>query len=519
MVTGCYLFFAGTRVVPAPGGRYVEATLLQPNALNPLLAANAPADHVWLPLLFAGLTRVEPDGRVVPDLAERWEVSADGRTYTFVLRDRLRWSDGTPLTAADVVFTYDALGERDFPGDADMLAPWRELRAEALDDRTVRVILPRPWAAFPEAAALGIVPRARLEGTRGTAWLTHPFNLDPVGAGPYRLVDLTAQEMVLAPNPYYHAQRPYLGELRFRFYGDVPTAQEALQAGTVDGLAALGQLLAPPPGAQMASYQRPDYSRVAMLWLNTTAPPFDEAAVRLAAAHAIDRERLVADVPGAAEPARGPLAPNSWAVADIAWPRYAPERARALLDGAGWRVAAGGERQRQGQPLAISIITNPDHARQRTAEAVARDLRAVGFRVDVVLRPWAELVREELSGGRFQALIGSYWTPRRDPDLLRDLWASEGTANLARWRSARADELLAQGASSGDAITRREAYRAFQALWAAELPSIPLYYPVDSWLVASALQGIDAASFNGPAERLAQVPAWYLRTSRVLRGW
>jgi peptide/nickel transport system substrate-binding protein len=513
------LFLACTTVVPAAGGRYVEAALGQPTTLNPLLAADAAADHVWLPLLFAGLTRVEPDGRVVPDLAERWERSADGRTYTFVLREHLRWSDGSPLTAADVVFTYEALRDPTFPADADRLAPWRELQVEALDDRTVRIVLPRPWAAFPEAAALGLVPRARLAGTRGTAWLTHPFNLDPIGAGPYRLLDLTAQEMVLAPNPYYHGRAPYLAELRFRFYSDLATAQAALQAGAVDGLAAVGQPLAPPPGVPVVSYAHPDYSRVTILWLDTTAPPFDERAVRLAVAHAIDRERLVGEVPGAAAPAWGPLPPNSWAATAGAWPSYAPDRARALLDGAGWRATAGGERQRQGRPLAISLVTNPDAGRQRAAEAVARDLRAVGFRVEVVLRPWDELAREELAGGRFQALLGGYWTPRRDPDLLRDLWSTEGAANLAGWHQPRADELLAQGAASDDPATRLEAYRAFQALWAAELPSVPLYYPLSSWLAPSRLQGIEPAALTGPAARLAQLPDWYLRTGRVLRGW
>lgn len=518
-VGGWQLFFAWTTVAPAQGGRYVEATLLQPNALNPLLAAGDAADHVWLPLLFAGLTRVEPDGRVVPDLAERWERSADGRTYTFVLRERLRWSDGSPLTAADVVFTYEALRDPAFPGDPDRLAPWRELRAEALDARTVRITLPRPWAALPEAAALGVVPRTRLVGTRGPAWLGHPFNLDPLGAGPYRLLDLTAQEMVLVPNPHYHGQPPYLTELRFRFYPDLAAARAALQAGTVDGLATVGQPLAPPAGASVVSLQRPDYSRVTMLWLNTTAAPFDDTAVRLAVTHAIDRERLVGEVPGAAEPARGPLPPSSWAVADIPWPSYAPDRARALLDGAGWRSTAGGERQRQGQPLAIAVLTNPDEGRQRAAEAVARDLRAVGFRVEVVVRPWAELVREELAGGRFQALLGGYWTPRRDPDLLRDLWSAEGAANLAGWRHARADELLARAAATDDPVARLEAYRAFQALWAAEAPSVPLYYPVSGWLAPSGLQGVVVAQLTDPAARLAQLPAWYLRTSRVLRGW
>ena len=145
-------YYAWTKLVPAAGGRYVEAFVGQPSTLNPLLAQLDPVDREFLPLLFAGLTRAAPDGQIVPDLAERWDVSPDGRTYTFVLRGGLRWSDGTPLDAQDVAFTYGALRAPDFPADPDFLAPWREVQAEALDARTVRCSLARPWAGFLDAA-------------------------------------------------------------------------------------------------------------------------------------------------------------------------------------------------------------------------------------------------------------------------------------------------------------------------------------------------------------------------------
>src|SRR5581483_9361681 len=134
-------YYAWTHLVPADGGAYVEAYVGQPDALNPLLGEQDPVDREFLPLLFAGLTRLDAAGQAVPDLAERWDVSPDGRTYTFTLRPGLRWSDGTPLDAADVAFTYGALAAPDFPADADFLAPWRAVRAEALDARTVRVTL------------------------------------------------------------------------------------------------------------------------------------------------------------------------------------------------------------------------------------------------------------------------------------------------------------------------------------------------------------------------------------------
>ncbi|HZU04702.1 MAG TPA: peptide ABC transporter substrate-binding protein [Chloroflexota bacterium] len=519
---GRVAYDAWTVPVPTPGGRYSEALLAQPNALNPLLAMGNPVDREFLPLLFAGLTQLAPDGSVRPDLAERWEVSADGQTYTFFLRPNLRWSDGTPLEAADVVFTYEALRDPDFPADPAFLAPWREVRAEALDARTVRCTLARPWAGFLEAATLGIVPRRHLAGTTGRAWLSQPFNYAPVGSGPYRLQERTVEELVLVPNEYYHGPPPYLAELRFRLYPSVQAAQDALLAGAVDGLALHGggEPRLPANGAGLALYRRPDYARTVVLWLNTAQPPFDEREVRVAAAQAIDRARLVTEVDGAAEPARGPLPPSSWAyTAEVALPTYAPDQARALLERAGWRAGAAGERSRNGTPLAITLLTNDDPARRRAAEAVARDLRAVGFRVQVAARPWAELAREELAPQHYQAVLLGQWTPTADPDGLRALWASDGVGNLAGWRQVRADELLAQGATATDQAARRAAYAAFQALWAEEVPSIPLYYVAFTWVVRADLQGVDLAPLWDSSQRLALLPQWYRYTARVFRGW
>jgi len=511
-----------TVLAPATGGRYAEAVVGQPSTLNPLLAQIDPIDRELMPLLFAGLTRLAPDGQVLPDLAERWDASPDARSYTFVLRPGLRWSDGAPLEAADVVFTYEALRAPDFPSDADLLAPWREVTAEAVDARTVRVTLGRPWAGFLEAATLGIVPRHVLAGASGRGWRELDFNRAPVGAGPYRLLDLTVQELVLAPNPNYYGPRPYLAEVRLRFYETPAAAQDALLAGEVDGLAlpassALDALRAVPT---LVVQQRPDYARTTLLWLNTAAAPFDDRAVRTASALAIDRARLLAEVGGGAAPALSALPPASWAyAADATLPAYAPERARAVLDGAGWRVGANGERARAGTPLAFTLLTNDDPARRRAADAVARDLRAVGFRVQVSVRDWAALARDELAQRRYQAVVLGQWQPLGDPDGLNAIWRSDGVGNLANWKNPRADELLAQADATTDLTARRAAYTAFQKLWAEETPSVPLYYPSLTWALRAELQGVDLAHLGEAAPRLAQLPAWYLRTARVFRGW
>jgi ABC-type transport system substrate-binding protein len=150
---------------------------------------------------------------------------------------------------------------------------------------------------------------------------------------------------------------------------------------------------------------------------------------------------------------------------------------------------------------------------------VARDLRAVGFRVQVSPRDWAELAREELAQRDFQAVVLGQWQPTTDPDALRDVWRSDGVGNLAGWQNPRADELLARGAATTDAAERRAAYTAFQALWADEVPSVPLYYPSLTWAVRTTYQGVDLTHLADASQRLALLPSWYLYTTRVFRGW
>jgi peptide/nickel transport system substrate-binding protein len=115
-------------------------------------------------------------------------------------------------------------------------------------------------------------------------------------------------------------------------------------------------------------------------------------------------------------------------------------------------------------------------------------------------------------------LLGQ-WTPTADPDGLRDQWRSDGAANLAGWRNPRADELLDRASATTDPAARRAAYGAFQALWAEEAPSVPLYYPFLTWAVRADLQGVDLTASGDMSARLGLLPAWYLRTQRVFRGW
>ena len=304
-------------VEPAnPSDRYVEAVTDEPPLLNPILAPYTLAGQDLLPLVFAGLVRADPSGSLRPDLAERWEVSPDGRAYTFRLRGGLAWHDGAPLDARDVAFTIRLVQAPDHQGSQELAELWRGVEVEGSDERTVRFSLPEPLASFPDHLTLGLLPRHLLEGVPAGALPHHPFNRGPIGSGPYRVAALDPERVVLERHAGYHGAPPRLGSIELRSFAERTGALQALLDGRVDGLGHLRpeEIARATASPRLAVYSVPERSKVATLSLNVQTPLFRERAVRLALARAIDRDALIrAALDGQAEPAFGPIPVQSWA--------------------------------------------------------------------------------------------------------------------------------------------------------------------------------------------------------------
>ncbi|MDA1062311.1 MAG: ABC transporter substrate-binding protein, partial [Chloroflexi bacterium] len=190
-----WLTYGGDGSSSAPD-RYIEGVVGAPGRVNPLLAGSNQVDDDLAALVFNGLTRSTGDGSAVPDLAERWEVTPDGRTYTFVLRRNVFWHDGERLDTADVAFTVALLQAPGFAGSPALAAAWSAVEGIVADARTVLFRLPEPSAGFLTTATLGVLPEHALmragivEDSTGPALLDSAFNRAPVGTGPYRLVML-----------------------------------------------------------------------------------------------------------------------------------------------------------------------------------------------------------------------------------------------------------------------------------------------------------------------------------------
>jgi len=514
-----------TVTVPDQGGTYVEGVAGSAQYINPLLSQYNQIDALLVSLLFNGLTQLDEQGNVVPDLAESWTIGADGLTYDFRLRSGLFWHDGAPVTAADVLYTVRALQADDFPGVPWLHALWKAVKVEAPDGPegvTVRFTLEQRLPSFLDYTTIGLLPAHLWERVPVAEMMNSQLNTRPVGTGMWQMARLSATRADLIANPRFAGKAPYLAGLSFRFYPDHQSLMPAYDRKEIDGISVIW------PEEIAAATQRQDLqlfsaplSGYTVIYLNQNNPNvafFQDTAVRQALLYALDRQALIDTVLyGQGIVAHSPLLPATWAY-DPDVPKYAadPARAAALLDEAGWVLAEGETvRKKDGRPLAFILVGDD----RRLLEALAEAWAKIG--VDAKPQPvtLAGLTADFLTPRSFDAAV-VHWELAGDPDPY-PLWhstQSKDGQNYSGWNNQAADEAIEQARSTVDPAARRKHYVEFQRIFAREVPALLLYYPVYSFGVRDKIHGVQVGPLNEPADRFRNVADWYIVTRRITVG-
>ncbi len=515
---------------PGHGGTYVEGVAGFPRYLNPLLSDYNDVDRDICALMFNGLTRLNEYGEIEPDLAQSWEVSPDGLSYTFRLRPNIRWHDGAPLTADDVVFTIGLLQDPGFPGPPALGADlWRIVRVEKVDRYTVRLTLPGPYvyAPFLDYTTFGILPAHVLDGMRAADLPSADFNLKPIGSGPFRLAEVEVKDetivsLVLEQDPGHAGERPYLDRIQFRFYPSHQAILDAYEAGEVEGIGRI--MVADLPRARtfpaLSLYSAPLAEHgVVILNLNRADLPFfQEREVRQALLLALDRQRIVDQVLGGqALVAHSPLIPGTWAYKeDVAHYEYDPEKAGELLDGAGWVMGRGdGVRHKGDRPLAFRLLAASEPERTGLAYMLAEQWAAVGISATVVTASPAE-VYETLVNRNFDAILVHLLLPG-DPDPY-PLWhetQTESGQNYAGLKHRRISEIIEQARTTLNREKRLELYDEFQTVFAEEVPALILYVPIYTYGVDERIHNVQIGPLMYPSDRFRTVSDWWIVPHRV----
>lgn len=516
----------------APGGVYTEALIGSMGRLNPMLDWNNPADRDIDRLLFSGLMKFDSHGLPQPDLADSWGESSDGTIYNFSLRTNATWHDGEPVTSDDVIFTIELIKSSGslFPQDIKEL--WSQVLVKKLDDKTLQIKLPEPFAPFLDYTTFGILPKHLLETVPADQLASTEFNLQPVGTGPYKFGRLTTSGgqitgVVLTVNENYFLPRPYIEQIVFRFYPNSASAVDAYQQGEVLGVSqvtndVLQQALMEPTLSVYTS-RLPQLGLVFLNNNNPSVPFLQNENVRRALLFATNRNLITSKIlQGQAIVADGPILPGSWAYyGEIEHLEYDPDLAASLLKEEGYVIPAGGGdvRAKDGQFLTFTLVHPDDTTHTQIAQAIQANWALVGVKVDLQSVPYASLVNDFLTTRNYQAALADLNTTRTpDPDPYLFWHQSEATGgqNYSQWDNRTASEFLETARTTADFAERARLYRNFQVVFAKDMPSLPLYYPVYSYGVDVQVQGVQVAPMYDVSDRLALISEWYLVTRRTL---
>ena len=495
---------------------FVVSSIGDARRLNPVIA-NDSASGTINDQIFNGLVKYDKDIKLIGDLAERWDVSPDGRTITFHLRRGVEWHDGAPFTAEDCLFTYQKLM------DPKVATPYSSsymdvAKANVVDKFTFRVTYKEPFSPALESWSMGVIPKHLLDGKDLN---TTEFNRKPVGTGPYKLKEwIAGQKIVLEANDRYFEGRPNIDQYIYRVIPDSSTMFQELLSGGVDmmGLNPLQYLRKSETRRIKENYRKFRYPANAFTYLgyNLASPVFSDKKVRQALAYAIDRQSIIDGVlMGLGQPCTGPFSYVSWAYNPKIRPYpYDPERAKRMLEEAGWKnMNSDGVREKDGRPFQFTILTNQGNGeRIKASEIMQQNFKKVGIDAKIRVMEWQAFL-EQIDKHSFDAIILG-WSMSRDPDLY-DIWHSsktkKGEYNFVGYKNAEVDRLLVEGRRTFNVETRKKIYYRIHEILADEQPYAFLYVPDATPLVHKRFKGIEVA----PLGIMYNFREWYVPKNKI----
>ena len=486
---------AGSEVVIATGG--------EPDSFNPVLGYARWGDGKVVEGLVRLTAELEQEPLLATDLPE---VSADGLTYTFTLREDVTFHDGSELDAQDVVATYETAidPETASPVAADLTA----LEAvEAVDETTVRFRLSQPQSSFVAATVLGIVPAESLDPEPAAS-------ADVVGTGPYAIETYRPGErVVLEGYDDYWGEQPQVQRATFVFVEDDAARAARVASGEVDGALLPAQALDRVEQDDDFEVVRRDTADFRALVLPEEHPVAGDPAIRAALHQGLDRQALVdGALAGAGRPAYGPIPPEAPEYADVVEVETDVQAAATTLDEAGWVEQADGTRARDGQRARFTLMYPAgDTLRQNVALAVQAQAAELGIEVEPEGLSWEAIeprMREDAlvygSGNPYNADLSTY-------PLFHSSRAFQGFDNPGGYASEAMDAALEDGRSAQAEDERVQAYQRVQEQLAQDLPWVFLAYVEHDYVIrADTWSGWDVPLVEPHEHGLQGGPWWNL---------
>ncbi|MBI2058043.1 MAG: hypothetical protein HYT63_03655 [Candidatus Yanofskybacteria bacterium] len=532
-------FYHLTKPMPDFGGSYTEGLLGAPQYINPLLIQANDADRDISEIIYSSLMKYDQSGNIVPDLAESYEISGNELEYMFVLKNNIKWHDGFPLNADDVVFTLNILQNNDY-GSIQRIN-WQGVEVEKINDHTIKLKLKNKYAQFLNNTTLGILPKHLWENVKPSLFSFSDLNLKPIGSGPYKFKKLkkdsngSTVSYELTAYEGYHGQKPFIKNLNFRFFNSEDELAQAYNHNMIEGIGFLSiEKIKNLKFSQKLSPQKIKLPRYFAAFFNQNrSKALADKNIRLALSYATDKQELLDKVLD-----QNGLIINSPVLKELAsqeagqkYP-YDKEFAKQILENSGWKDPDGdGFREKIPEPAknktktkepeakneaVIEIKTSHSSDLSKAAEILKKQWEEVGFKVSVKIETLTE-IQQSIRDRDYEILLFgevlgldldpySFWhsSQKKDPGL-----------NLALYDNRSVDKILEEGRQIFNPIERNKKYEDFEKILLEDAPTIFLYSPYYLYLPSKKIKGNATEILSIPSSRFDNISQWYINTKRV----
>ncbi len=518
--------------VPIQGGSFSEGIIGTPRFVNPILAISD-ADKDLVSLVYSGLMRKSSDDSLIPDLAEKYEVSKDGLTYTFTLKDDIYFHDGEKVSVEDVMYTINAV--KDPIIKSPKKGNWDGVSVEQIDDKTIVFTLKQPYASFLENATLGIMPMH--------VWQDSPVelnkaNIEAIGSGPYKIsnIDKKSSGIVgsykLTDFKKFVLGKPHIKSITLNFYSNEDELLKALNKGDVEQIGSIT-----PENAEILEQDKyriesSTLPRVFGLFFNPSHHQlFANKQIIAAIDKALDKDNIVREVlRGYGVAIDDPIPPNMLNYQKLDDTSLVPheenlKKAKEILAKDGWKIGEDGflekttvvNKKSTAVKLEFSISTGNAIELAKGAQLIQKDLEEIGMKVDIKTFEIGNLNQGVIRPREYDALLFgqiinhesdlfAFWhsTQRKDPGL-----------NVAMYTNAKVDSILEDAFITVDEQSRIKKYAQFESEVKKDMPAVFIYSPNFIYVVSKNIKGLSIDHINSPSDRFLNSYLWYVDQEHV----
>lgn len=513
--------------VPDYGGKITEGIVGFPRFINPVLSTSD-SDKDLTMLVYSGLLKTTSLGETIPDLAEKYEISSDGLTYTLTLREDLEFHDGTKLTADDILFTIEKIQDPNLKSPRS--GSWDGVRVSKIDEKTISFTLTEPFAPFIQNLTIGILPKHIWKNISNEEFPFSQFNIKPIGSGPYK-IDSQNYSGGGLPNEYtlksfrdYALGEPYVSKIIIKSYPSEKDLINAYKNEDIESLHSISPKQLSGIEAKQEDVILSPLPRIFGVFFNqNVAPVLVNKEVRQALEIVTDKKEIIDNILGGyGKIIEDPVPNNNLTQKEATSTEARVASAKALLEKNGWKLNNSGlyaktDKNKKTTVLSFSISTGDASELKETAILLQKQWQKIGAQVEVKIFELSDLNQNIIKTRKYDSLlfgeiVGS------DYDLYPFWHSSQRTSpglNIAMYANVKVDKTLETLRKTTDEEKRIDLLSDLSKEIRNDQPAIFTYSPYFIYVIPNKIKGVKVGTLTYPGERFSDVNKWYIETSNV----